>query len=143
MYNRIKNPLTNRYVNINSILGRNILNNYINILNGGDPLSLPRSTRAKNNWKYLKNEVLDKTKPKYSKLKNRYYNNNNVTNNTNNDLIGGRPLLETESNIKKNNDNLMKSKSTKAKSNWKYLKNRVLDKTKPKYSKRKPLGTYY
>lgn len=31
----------------------------------------------------------------------------------------------------------MKSKSSKAKSNWKYLKNKVLDKTKPKYSKLK------
>ena len=46
MYNRIKNPLTNRYVNINSILGKNILNNYINTLNGGGPMTRSNSKRA-------------------------------------------------------------------------------------------------
>ena len=100
MYNRIKSPLTNRYVNINSILGKNILNNYINTLNGGGPMTRSNSKRAKKNWKYLKNEVLDRTKPKYSKLKNTYTENNN-NGNEDNDLIGGRPLLETESNLKK------------------------------------------
>merc|ERR1711871_61565 len=35
LYNQIFNPLTRRKVNINSKLGRNILNNYINHLNGG------------------------------------------------------------------------------------------------------------
>ena len=35
LYNQIFNPLTGRTVNINGKLGRNILNNYINQLNGG------------------------------------------------------------------------------------------------------------
>ena len=35
MYNRIVNPLTNRKVNINSKLGKKIILNYLNILNGG------------------------------------------------------------------------------------------------------------
>jgi hypothetical protein len=35
MYERIKNPMTNRYVAINSKLGKTILNNYINQLGGG------------------------------------------------------------------------------------------------------------
>ena len=35
MYKIIKNPKTNRYVSINSKYGKNILNNYINIVGGG------------------------------------------------------------------------------------------------------------
>lgn len=38
MYNKIINPITNRYVNINSKQGKTILNNYINYLNGGGPI---------------------------------------------------------------------------------------------------------
>ena len=33
MYNKIKNPTTGRFVNINSKLGKTIINNYLNILN--------------------------------------------------------------------------------------------------------------
>ena len=34
MYSRIKNPQTNRFVNINSTLGKRIINNYLNQLGG-------------------------------------------------------------------------------------------------------------
>ena len=39
MYNNIKNPITNRNVNINSKLGRNILKNYIKLLGGAEIVS--------------------------------------------------------------------------------------------------------
>ena len=35
MYNKIKNPLTNRFVNVESSLGKQIINNYIKVLYGG------------------------------------------------------------------------------------------------------------
>ena len=35
MYSRIKNPLTKRYVNINTKLGTKIIKNYIHYLYGG------------------------------------------------------------------------------------------------------------
>ena len=38
MYNKIRNPETNRQVNINSKLGRNILDNYVFEMRGGTPL---------------------------------------------------------------------------------------------------------
>ena len=34
-YNKIKNPITNRYVNINTKLGKFIINNYLNQIGGG------------------------------------------------------------------------------------------------------------
>ena len=34
MYSRIKSPITNRFVNINSTLGKRIINNYLNQLGG-------------------------------------------------------------------------------------------------------------
>ena len=34
MYSRIKSPMTNRFVNINSTLGKRIINNYLNQLGG-------------------------------------------------------------------------------------------------------------
>ena len=35
MYSKIENPLTGRRVSINGKLGRSILRNYLNVLNGG------------------------------------------------------------------------------------------------------------
>ena len=32
MYDKIKNPITNRYVSINGVLGKKILKNYLNTL---------------------------------------------------------------------------------------------------------------
>ena len=48
MYNRIKNPNTNRYVNINSNLGINILKNYINYSLGGTDITEPYTISKSN-----------------------------------------------------------------------------------------------
>ena len=39
MYTKIHNPLTNRYVKINSKIGKNILRRYLEIM-GGNPIQL-------------------------------------------------------------------------------------------------------
>lgn len=54
MYDKIKNPITNRYVNIHSKLGKNILKNYINQLGGTNVCGVnPKTNRC--NKKYPNN----------------------------------------------------------------------------------------
>ena len=47
MYSQIVNPATERYVNINSSLGQQIINNYLNILSGGRKTKAIRKQRAR------------------------------------------------------------------------------------------------
>ena len=59
MYDKIKNPLTNRFVNVNSHTGKSIIQNYINVLNGGahSMQTRAKSVKAKKNWKKIKKNI--------------------------------------------------------------------------------------
>ena len=59
MYDKIKNPLTNRFVNVNSHTGKSIIQNYINVLNGGahSMQTRAKSVKAKKNWKKIKKSI--------------------------------------------------------------------------------------
>lgn len=130
MYNKIKNPITNRYVNINSTLGKTILNNYINTLNGGEPMTGSRSKRARKNWGTIRKEN------NWNALRNRSANNTrNIINKTKSNSISAARTMSAAAKV--SSANARSAASTKAKSNWKYLNNEVRDKSKEKYSKLK------
>ena len=58
MYNKIVNPLTNRKVLVNSRLGQQIINNYMNQLGGSNNLTNDDITnRARKNWSNLRGDV--------------------------------------------------------------------------------------
>lgn len=62
MYNKIVNPLTNRKVLVNSRLGQQIINNYMNQLGGAtsdsdDDSFDDRVNRARSNWGSLRGDV--------------------------------------------------------------------------------------
>lgn len=64
MYNKIVNPLTNRKVLVNSRLGQQIINNYMNQLGGAtsdsdDDSFDDRVNSARRNWGSLRRDVRD------------------------------------------------------------------------------------
>lgn len=62
MYKKIVNPKTNRYVNVNTILGRKIINNYFNSLmkGGANKLFLPDI-----GWTDLESQIKEEKEIKY------------------------------------------------------------------------------
>ena len=83
MYNKIKNPLTNKWINTNSRLGKKIIRNYINSLYGGCSICgddcvddcaydccMPSSAnwRSEKKFRALMSRELNKYKNKISKM---------------------------------------------------------------------------